>query len=151
MDRRSFGLTFANGPALTPSARAQLGIPDERRPDSQARARGARSPVLDREHALAFARDESFLVRCALAENPKVDASVLEQLMDDPHASARAALAANPSFLQLALLATDTNSAVRRAVAARSDTPLDALEMLARDSQTVVRNQASETLRCLRR
>lgn len=136
-------------PARTPMARAHLG-PPEGPPDSEARARSARSPSLTREDALAFARDESFLVRCALAENAQADAMILEPLMDDPHASVRVALAENPRFTQLALLATDPNSAVRRAVAARSDTPREVLEMLSRDSQTVVRDRATETLRLLR-
>ncbi|MBK9001498.1 MAG: hypothetical protein IPM35_37735 [Myxococcales bacterium] len=140
-------LALAHSPALTPVARAQLGIPEEGPPDSEARARSAGSAALSPERARAFARDESFLVRSALAANPAADATVLEHLMDDPHASVRRALASNPCFTELALLATDTSSAVRRAIAARSDTPRDVLEMLARDGQTVVRDQASETLR----
>lgn len=140
-------LALTHSPALTPIARAQLGIPEEGPPDSEARARSARSAALSPERALAFAHDESFLVRSALAANPAADATALEHLMDDAHASVRQALASNSSFTELALLATDTSSAVRRAVAARGDTPRDVLEMLARDGQTVVRNQASDTLR----
>lgn len=99
-----------------------------------ARKLAARHPSAPLGLIVAFASDEDWRVREAVAQNLRLPADTLEQLSNDTDRDVRAAAASHPeaSVAQLERLAGDNDERVRQAVASHPSTPRALIERLER-------------------
>ena len=103
------------------------------------RAQVARSPAVSPDTLMSLGNDRSWLVRVAVAQNPRTPRSTFESLLSD--GDVRPHVANNPSLPadMLAQLANDPSAMTRVNVARNENTPPETLTNLARDPDKEVR------------
>jgi hypothetical protein len=98
----------------------------------------------------SFMSDPIAGIRASCAANPRIDREQMERLVTDRSAGVRAATIVRgclyPDDEQLLRLARDRSKGVQWAALCRADAPLEAVEIIAQESDEFNRRQAERTL-----